>query len=213
MERKPFAPINKESPKITYCGNIRLGRDRSLIDVARALKRYDPSYRLTVYSNESDPGYIKRMKAESGVDYRGSVPYSKVKSEIEASDVVVIVEGFAAKDVRTVRYSVSTKVADSVASGCFILTYGSGECGAVEQMKRLDCGAVCNSEKELDEALPVIFGDEEYQKRCYDGSKAAQEKYYRAEDNASRFERIVNKAIDEYDYGQKQNDSADKHLR
>ncbi|MBQ7500454.1 MAG: hypothetical protein IJT91_06135 [Clostridia bacterium] len=202
IDRGPFKPIDRDSPKITYCGNIRLGRDRSLIAVARALKKYNGSYKLTVYSNENDPAYIKRMERESGIDFLGSVPYSKVKNEIETSDVVVIVEGFSEKDVRTVRYSVSTKVADSVASGRFILTYGSGECGAVEQMKRLDCGAVCESPEELDRMIPVIFEDTAYQKRCYDNSEAAHNKYYLPEDNASRFERIVKKAIDEYDNGQ-----------
>ena len=198
VQRQPFRPIDTVSPKILYCGNIRLGRDRSLIDVARALKEINKDYKLTVYSNEDDPGIISRMTRESAIDYRGSAPYATVKREMENCDIAVIVEGFAEKDVRTVRYSVSTKVADSVASGRFILTYGGAECGAVEQMRRLGCGLVCVSRDELVSGLKRLFGDTVYQKKCYDASAEAYEKFYQPKDNVRRFERTVEKAINEY---------------
>ena len=198
IERQPFRPIDTASPKITYCGNVRLGRDRSLAELARALSRINGNYRLTVYSNETDENYLKLLKNEKAIDFRGAAPYSEIRNVIASSDIVVIAEGFGKSDVREVRYSVSTKVADSLASGRFIITYGDSDCGAVGQMKYFDCGLVCTSEKELAEKLPRVFGDTEYQKRCCERSAKVFAEHYSPEKNALVFERIVEKTIDEY---------------
>ena len=52
IERKPFSPINTNFPVVAYFGNIRLGRNESLLDVADALGKIKSSYKLEVYSDE-----------------------------------------------------------------------------------------------------------------------------------------------------------------
>ena len=133
INRRAFCPINTEKPVITYFGNIRMGRNQSLCEIADALRKINSSYFLDVYSNESDEAYYNALNAHPNVRFHGSVPYTQVLEKMRRSDITVIVEGFLPKDIELSRYSLSTKAADALASGCAILTYGSAECGVVER--------------------------------------------------------------------------------
>ena len=54
IKRKPFGVINREKPIITYFGNIRMGRNKSLNEIGYALGKINPEYKLEVYSGELD---------------------------------------------------------------------------------------------------------------------------------------------------------------
>lgn len=196
IQRRSFVPIDRENPKIVYCGNIRLGRNESLAEIAKALAKVNPKYRLTVFSNEQEEKFYRELKACDNVDYRGSVPYAQVQQEIAQSDITVVAEGFKPKDVDISRYSLSTKVADSLASGSFVLAYGSLECGAIEYMKQIDCGLTCTAYGELEEKLPAIFEDTGYQKEKYDAAIAVTENHHRLAQSTAVFEGVVKKAVD-----------------
>lgn len=58
IRRREFRPINMECPVVTYFGNIRMGRNDSLCDIADALREIAPSYAIDVYSNENDEKYF-----------------------------------------------------------------------------------------------------------------------------------------------------------
>ena len=199
FERQPFRFIRAEAPKILYCGNIRLGRNKSLMDIAGALSEIDPSYKLTVYSNESVEKYYKELKDAPNVDYRGTVPYETVMSETADSDIVTVVEGFDKKDVDITRYSLSTKVADSLASGRFVLGYGSPECGAIEYLLKNNCGLTCTSYEELRQKLPLIINDVSFQKQAYEISERVSHEHHTLKKSNAVFEELVNKAIRNYE--------------
>lgn len=199
VERQPFRPIRLDNPKILYCGNIRLGRNNSLIDIASTLSEIDPNYKLTVYSNESVEKYYKQLKNTPNVDYRGTVPYKMVMSEMTDSDIVVVVEGFDKKDIDITRYSLSTKVADSLASGRLVLGYGSPECGAIEYLLNNNCGLTCTSIEELRLKLPSVLFDTSYQTQAYEISQRVSSNHHTLEKSNAVFEELVNKAIRNYD--------------
>ena len=145
IQRKPFNPINKVMPVITYFGNIRMGRNKSLNEIGYALGEMNPKYKLEVYSNETDGKYSGVFDRNPNVQFMGSVPYAYVQKRMSESDITVIVEGFDENDINLSRYSLSTKAADALASGVSILTYGSLECGIVEYMQSTMASMVCTS--------------------------------------------------------------------
>jgi glycosyltransferase involved in cell wall biosynthesis len=143
IERHEFRPIDVDNLKISYCGNIRLGRNSSLVDIGNALQQINPTYKVDVYSAEKNEKFIKVLRKCPGIRYHGIVPYSEVMRITSESDISIIVEGFAPEDVTITKYSLSTKVADAISSGCQILSYGSEECGVIGYMISVGCSVVC----------------------------------------------------------------------
>ena len=167
--RHEFRPIDAIKPYISYCGNIRLGRAESLCLIASALGKINSNYKIHVFSNESEERYYKKLKKHPNVIYGGAIPYSEVKNVMNQSDVLLIVEGFEEKDIDITRYSLSTKVADSLAVGGAVLTFGSIECGAIEYMKQIDCGPVCTEASQLEEKIIKLLSDVNYQEQIIIG--------------------------------------------
>lgn len=214
VERQPFRPIRTENPKIVYCGNIRLGRDRSLIEIADVLSEINPGYRLTVYSNETDQTYYRALEKTPNIDYKGTVPYEQVKKELADCDITVVAEGFAKKDVDISRYSLSTKVADSLASGRFVLGYGSIECGAIEYLRTSKCGLTCVSLDELRRELPVVLGSAERQREAYDRALRISEEHHSLQHSTAVFEGVVETAVSGFEekYAERSTDLSDTYL-
>lgn len=195
IERAEFKPVNPEKPYITYFGNIRMGRNRSLCDIADALAEIDRSYKLSVYSNESDMSYIKMLKEHENIEYCGAVPYSKVKELMIRSDITVIVEGFRKKDVDKSRYSLSTKAADALASGVSILAYGSAECGIIEYMKQTNAATVCDDRTKLHKMINEILNDDEKQRIYYKNQISVTNKNHSLENSCRIAESVIDEAI------------------
>ncbi|MBR5683118.1 MAG: glycosyltransferase [Ruminococcus sp.] len=195
IERKPFQTINTEAPVITYFGNIRMGRNNSLNDIGYALGKINPSYILEVYSNEQDAVYYDVFKDNPNVKFMGSVPYAQVQKRMTESDVTVVVEGFADKDINLSRYSLSTKAADALSSGAGILVYGSLESGIIDYMQSTQAAMVCTEKESLETCIRKLFGDKELQKQYYDQAIVMTEKHHNRRASCSTSEKVVEKAI------------------
>lgn len=198
MDRRPFRPIDREKPVISYFGNIGLGRNESLNEIGRALGEIAPDYRLQIFSGESDPRLTRMFKGNPNVEFCGSVSYAEVAEKTRESDILVIVEGFRRENVSATRYSLSTKVADSLASGAQILVYGSEECGVVEYMAGTNSAAVCTDKAQLVRCIRRLLEDMEQQKRYYENAVKISEKNHTLESSTSVFRGVVEKAIAQY---------------
>lgn len=196
--RRQFKGINKEKPIISYFGNINLGRNYLLNDVATALGRINNKYILNVYSNETDKKIYSILKKNNNIKYNGRIPYSSVLEKINESDILVIVEGHSKKDILATKYSLSTKAADSLASGVNIFTYGSMECGIIEYMKNTDASVICTDKNELPIKMKELIDDQKFQKKLYDNAIQIYERNHKLSSSNKKFEDLVNKTIKEY---------------
>ena len=199
VKRKAFSEINTNNPLITYFGNIKMGRNHSLVEIANALVEINPEFRIEVYSNELVENNYKEIQNNPNAVYGGSIPYQQVKEKMEKSDITVIVEGFDEKDIELSRYSLSTKAADALASGCAILVYGSKECGVIEYMQSTNSAAVCTEKKDLKHIVEQLIYDTEMQRKYYDNAVMMTEKNHTLESSTEIFESIVKKVIKKYD--------------
>lgn len=195
-KRKPFSPINEENPVITYFGNIRMGRNNSLNDIGYALGKINPNYKLEIYSNENKPEIYGVFENNPNIEYKGSVPYLEVQKRMVESDITVIVEGFAEKDIYWSRYSLSTKAADSLASGAAILAYGSNDCGIVEYMQSTNAAAVCTEKDKLAECIENLIKDKKLQEKYYNQQVVITEKNHNLKQSCAVFEGVVKKAME-----------------
>lgn len=193
--RREFKKINTDSPIISYFGNIRMGRNESIYDIGIALGKINPKYKIQVYSNENDPKFYRIFDKSPNIEYCGTIPYTDVLDKTLKSDIVIVVEGFKKKDVNKSRYSLSTKVADSLASGVNVFAYGSLECGAIEYAMSVECITTCVSKSELEMKLKKLIYDTEYQKKLYQKSIVITNTNHRLENSTSVFEEVVNAAV------------------
>lgn len=198
ISRREFRIINRENPSISYFGNIRLGRNESLIEIADALRQINHTYKLHIYSNESDKAYYKMFIDHTNIEFHGSISYADVQKKTIESDILVLVEGFKKKDVDITRYSLSTKVADSLSSGVAILAYGSEQCGAIEYAGKTGCMTVCTEREQLVDSIKRILNDIDYQKKNYVCAMDLTERNHRLSKSTAVFQHMVNKVCKEY---------------
>lgn len=195
IQRKEFSWINKENPVITYFGNIRIGRNKSLCDIADALAEINPKYSVEVYSNEQDNSYLNVIKNNPHIKFGGSIPYEQVQKRMNESDITIVVEGFEKKDVDIARYSLSTKAADALSSGSSILTYGSIECGIIEYMISTEASMVCTEKNKLKESIEKLISDKKLQFKYYNQAIYITNEHHTLERSCAVFESVVDKVL------------------
>ena len=197
-ERRPFRAIDKKEPIIRYFGNIRLGRNSSLCVVADVLASINSNYRVEVYSNEVDSKYYRCLEENPNIDYMGSVPYKTVLAKTMESDVLLVVEGFEKEYVDITRYSLSTKVADALASGVAVIGFGDPECGAIEYMQQIGCCCVATNPKELKDRVRNLFDCKSIQISNYEKSAEVVLNNHTLEKSNAVFLSVVNSAIERF---------------
>lgn len=197
VKRREFRAINREDPLITYCGNIRIGRNLSLIDIAEELKKVNRNYKLHVYSNEDGEKYYKPFSKADNIVFHGAVPYSEVQKVIGDTDIFVVVEGFRKGDIEMARYSLSTKISDALASGDAIFTYGSGECTAVKYMAASGASVTVTEKSRIAEKISDLINDTDLQKEMYNSAIKLFDENHNTERNVERFRDFVNRACGE----------------
>lgn len=194
--RHPFRRINTKNPKIVYCGNVRLGRNNSLVDIGKALQKINKSYYIDVYSTEQNKEFLKKMKSCVGIRFHGAISYSEVMRVTAESDISIIVEGFERENINKTRYSLSTKAADAIASGGNIFVYGAIECGVIEYMKNAGCAEVCVQRECLEQQLREFIGNPQYQKQLYDQAIRVDEEDHNKEKNRLLAESMIEKLVE-----------------
>lgn len=198
IKRREFKEINVNNPLITYCGNIRLGRNNSLSDIGRALYEINPKYKLSVYSAEKNSEYISVLKGKPGVKYCGAVSYKEVMRVMHDSDIVVIAEGFEKKNIIITKYSLSTKAADAMATGSQILVYGDSDCGVVGYMESTDCSVVCTKKniEALKQKILELLNNRELQMKLYQTSEKISVEHHSKQRNLELCEKMFNDLIE-----------------
>ncbi len=193
-----FRRIDVKNPKILYCGNIRLGRNHSLNEIGKALASISQEYYLDVYSNEKDEIYYKELVENPNINYHEAIPYIQVMDKMSESDILVIVEGFDKADVDITRYSLSTKVADSLATGSSVLAVGSADTGAMDYISSILCTAICTNTDNLVDCIRNLITNEKFQRKNYDVAMKIVEENHRLKKSTKVFERVMSNAISNY---------------
>ncbi len=177
-------PENAEKHGITYLGGLELGRNRQLAEIADALRECAgpgiPEV-LDVYSAETDPALLRPVKEHPGIRFHGPVPGPQVPEIIRKSKAVIHTESFDPVLREKVRYSLSTKIADSISSGTGLLAYGPAEAASMDYLIRNEAAFTATSPEELREVLPRLFTDEAEYRRITGNAKALARKNHTPE--------------------------------
>jgi len=168
-----------EKSGIAYLGGLGLNREIQLTEIAevlQSLREPEVPQTIDVYSGEKDPAILERLQACPGIRFHGSVPGEQVPGIIRKSKAVIHTESFDPQIRKRVRYSLSTKIPDSIAGGTCLLAYGPVEAASMEYLIRNDAAFTASSREELRPALLRLFTDGEAYARTVENARALARK-------------------------------------
>ncbi len=193
--------INVNGKGVVYLGNLGFSRYKSLVDIGNALKTITDEngekYHLDVYSAENREEILSHLTEENGIVFHGSVGSDEVKRIIAGSRIVVHAESFDPVNIYKVKYSVSTKIADLLASGHCILAYGPGEVASVEYLKQNSAACVVDDRTMLKAALENILKDEARRLGIVENAKKLAELNHNSENVPQRISDIICSAVED----------------
>lgn len=150
---------------ISYFGNIRCNRYHSLGEIGRELdtmnRETGKDYKLKVYTFEKDREILSHLEACSSIELCGPVTGLDFDRAFAAAELLLHVEAFDEASIDFVRHSVSTKIADSLASGTPLLAYGPAVISSMEYLLRHECALAATGREQLRPMLEKAFGDGE----------------------------------------------------
>jgi len=161
----PLAVEKKQ--KISYLGNLGYRRNEQLIAIGQNLKKLglEPDH-IDVYSSESRKEVLEKMTEENGIVFHGAVGAKEVLRIMGESLAVIHTESFDEKIRQAVCYSVSTKIADSLASGTCIFAYGPQEIASMSYLEKNKAAVCCTDENNLENTLRMLIADKELRNSC-----------------------------------------------
>lgn len=165
---------NETKPlRFIYTGSLIIGRDKSLIALANAIKEinkdkqhmYLDIYTGTVLKDE----IANALNIPDCCQIKGRIPQNQVFDEQENSDILVFVESFENK---AARLSFSTKITDYLSSSRCVLAIGPDDISSMEYLNSEDAAICCNAPKSILPSLknivehPQLITD--YARKSYD---------------------------------------------
>lgn len=160
MPTSDFSANHKEkkSVKVTYAGNLGVGRHLSLIRVAESLRRIDQNVVIDVYGNANET-IKKDLKDCPNICYHGFVSYEEVCDVMNSSTLLLHIESFDPYYRVDTRYAFSTKLVDCCLSEVPILLFAPCECEATSYFSKYDAAFVASEPDELDSVLSDALYD------------------------------------------------------
>lgn len=148
QETPHYSPRKIEN--MVYFGNLGYGRYKTLITFARLMNKKQNKVKIHIYSNEGNDHILKKIKKVDNIVYHGSIPYKDIKGKAAEYDCLLLAEELSRKGIiKDVKYSLSTKVGDSLSFGIPIIAIGNIECGAIEFISKTKTGIVLSSKKDI----------------------------------------------------------------
>lgn len=183
-------PVN-----ICYFGNIRCNRFRSLGDVGRALdqinQEHDRDYRLKIYTAEKDPRILDTFGDIRCAELCGFVSGDAFDEALHDAHLLLHVEAFDDESIDFTKHSISTKIADSLASGIPLFAYGPGEISSMRHLLRHRCAITATSKDALKGMLEAALTAPDLRKRTVENALAAADAFHNSEKTGLRLRQIL----------------------
>ena len=127
--------------EFNYLGKVNLGRDKSLMALGNALGNIDKNYKVNIYTSEvSDK--LKELFNKNNCIVHEPVSHDEVKRIMTSGAFNIIASGFDDENIKKSRFSLSTKIADALASKAPIIAIGGKGDGAIDYLSENECAFV-----------------------------------------------------------------------
>lgn len=154
---KYYIEEKHDSSAFVYLGNVRCNRYKTLIQIGETLAQINQkdktSYSLKIYTSEKDESILNQLQAVQTIELCGFVSGEEFLQTLCSAEVLVHTESFDDNTIDFVKNSISTKIADSLASGRKFLAYGPNSIASIKYLKDNQAAFVATNESELEQIL------------------------------------------------------------
>ncbi len=197
----PVAAAPSVSPSpcgITYLGGIRCNRYRSLADIGAALDRLNTArgtdFTLNIYTDERDEEILSALRACASVRLHDYVTGEEFRRVFFGAELLLHVEAFDAESIDLVKHSISTKIADSLASGIPLLAYGPASVASIAHLADHDAALTATDPSALDGWLLSALYDTESNRARAARALALARTHHDPDTNSRRVHTILEEA-------------------
>ena len=190
--------LDSEAEQFSYLGNLSWGRNEQLLAMGRALKALNlekPRF-LDVYSGERNPALCADLTEENGIRFHGSIPPEQVLRVMEKSMAVIHTESFDPVMRETVRYSVSTKIAESLVYGPCLVAYGPRGIASMDYLEENGAAWCIHSPEELPEGLQKILTDPALRGQILERARKLGRENHSQDRNPEKLRRWLQEIVD-----------------
>lgn len=181
--------------RISYLGNLGIGRHEGLIAIGEALQKISLDLKLDVYGCIPNEMVEEAFASCAGIRYRGFVNYDEVIKIMTESDILIHTESFDPFYVEDLKYGFSTKVADCLAIGRCFLVYAPEQMACTEYLKTHDAAFVVTQQEQILPVLETLCRKPEARNRYVDLARRLAESNHNPERNACRFREIIYESV------------------
>ncbi len=174
---------------LLYCGNLGVGRDEPINQLAKVLYEIDTSARIDIYGKFVSEESKKLICSNPNVCYKGFVDYSEIPDLMSRASMLFHCENNGR--LENLRYAFSTKIADSLACARPFLVYASREYPFVQYLEKNKCAHIASDPGELKSVLSKCINDREYRYRFTDNARKVALKNHNREANSRRIAEII----------------------
>lgn len=176
--------LDKEATQISYIGNLGYNRYQQLIDMGKAAAAI--GRHIDVYSAEKCSSVISEMEKAVGIIFHGSISADEVLRVMENSLIVIHTESFDVKNMQKVRFSVSTKIAESLMYGPCLIAYGPEGIASIDYLKENNAAYVITRPEDLESGLTEILTNAELRKQILRNARSLAAKNHNADVNPKK---------------------------
>lgn len=193
-----FRVNEKRENRIVYIGGLGCKRVHGLIDLGRALLRMNgvnwPKM-IDVYSSERRAEIVNLLTENNGIRFHGAVSAESVKELYETSRYAIHTESFDEEMRQKVRFSISTKIADMLASGVCIVAYGPKGIASMDYLEDNKSACVIHHNQDIITALIELFGSDTAQRDYISKAKEMASKNHDTIRNGRMVAEILEKVV------------------
>lgn len=181
--------------RISYFGALRPNRECALSQFGQALDacnaRHGMNCFLDVYTAEAEQTILSALEGIRSIRLHGFVSGEEHQNALQGTDFLLHAEAFDAESRELVRRSISTKIADSLASGIPLLAYGPEDIASMQHLIRNNCAFVAVSQQELGSMLETALFCPQTREEIVENALRAAGKYHDLQKNSLRLHALV----------------------
>ena len=198
LAEKPLYKDNLQT--IRYFGKVSLNRYKALADIGRELDKLNvernTKYGLEIYSDGINEKVKKEFAGVASTKFCGYVSGEEFEKKFFSADALLHVEAFDKGSIDRVRHSISTKIADGMASGIPMFAYGPDSVASIKHLLQNESAFVATDKIQLKDKLSSLFLVGEERLEVVGRAIKTAEKYHNAKSVSQVIYDLLNSSVD-----------------